>query len=126
MGKLLYESESYVIRGGCFEVYKQFRSHHKEKVYGKALTSYLRGKGLTIEHEKQIPIYFGKEKVGVYILDIAMSGKIFVELKCKPFNTREDKAQFWHHLQVSCFRLGFLVNFGAEHGVEIIRRVYGE
>ncbi len=126
MDKLLFEQESYVIRGGCFEVYKQLRNRHKEKVYARALIIYLRKKGLSIEQEKQLPIYFDSEKVGVYIPDIIVNGKIFIELKCKPFITKEDKAQFWYYLKATHFRLGFLINFGKENGVEIIRRVYGE
>lgn len=126
MSKLIYEKESYIIRGGCFEVYKQFRNRHKEKVYRRALIIYLRNKGLTVEEEKQLPLYFDSEKVGIYIPDIVVHGKIFIELKCKSFVTKEDKAQFWHYLKITGFRLGFLVNFGTENGVEIIRRVYGE
>lgn len=126
MSKLLYERESYIIRGGCFEVYKQFRNLHKEKVYGRALAIYLRKNGLMVEQEKQIPLYFDSEKVGIYIPDIVVNGKIFIELKCKPFLTKADKAQFWHYLKIAGFRLGFLVNFGAENGVEIIRRIYGD
>lgn len=126
MGKLLFEQESFVIRGGCFEVYKQLRNRHKEKVYERAPMVYLKKKGLSIEQEKQFPIYFDSEKVGAYIPDIIVNGKIFIELKCKPFITKEDTAQFWYYLKVTHFRLGFLINCGREDGVEIIRRVYGE
>ncbi len=125
MVTLLYEQESYIIRGGCFEVYTQFRNRHKEKVYGRALTIYLKKNGLFIEQEKQLPIYFSGEKVGTYIPDIVVEGKIFLELKCKPFLSQDDKAQFWYYLKVTDFRLGFLINFGGKTGVEIIRRVYG-
>ena len=125
MVTLLYEQESYIIRGGCFEVYKQFRNRHKEKVYGRALTIYLKKNGLSVEQEKQLPIYFSSEKVGVYIPDIVVESKIFLELKCKPFLSQDDKAQFWYYLKVTDFRLGFLINFGGKTGVEIIRRVYG-
>ena len=126
MDKLLYEKESYIIRGGCFEVYKQFRNRHKEKVYGRALTSYLKEKGLSIETEKQVPIYFGKEKVGVYIPDIVVNDCLFLELKCKPFVLKDDIQQFWYYLKATNYQLGFLINFGAADGVQIIRRVYSD
>lgn len=126
MGKLIYENESYIIRGGCFEVYKQFRNRHKEKVYRRALPIYLRKNGLKIEEEKQLPIYFDTEKVGLYIPDIVINDRIFLELKCKPLVNKDDIAQFWYYLRVTDFRLGFLINFGAPSGVEIVRRVHGE
>lgn len=126
MSKLLYEQESYIVRGGCFEVYQQFRNRHKEKVYGRALTIYLRNRGLLGEQEKQLPIYFSGEKVGIYIPDLVINSTIFMELKCKPFLSQDDKAQFWYYLKATDFTLGFLVNFGGKHGVEIIRRIHSK
>ncbi len=107
-------------------MYKQFRNRHKEKVYSRSLINYLEKHGLSVEQEKQIPILFDGEKVGVYIPDITVNSHIFLELKCKPYITKDDIAQFWYYLKVTNFKLGFLINFGSESGVEIIRRVYGE
>ena len=64
--KLLYKEESYIIQGGAFEIYKQFRNRHKEIVYQRALMEYLKNKGLAVDKEKQIPIYFQNKKVGTY------------------------------------------------------------
>ena len=79
--ELLYKKESYIIQGGAFEIYKQFRNRHKEKVYLRAYISYLQEKGLAVEREKQIPVYFNGKKVGVYIPDLVVNGRIFIELK---------------------------------------------
>jgi len=122
--KLLYKKESYIIQGGAFEIYKQFRNRHKEKVYLRAYIAYLQEKGLTVEREKQIPVYFNGKKVGVYIPDLVVNGRIFIELKCKPRITREDIKQFWYYLKTSDFKLGYLINFGSPKGVQIVRRVY--
>jgi len=120
----LYKEESYIIRGGAFEIYKQFRNRHKEKIYQRSLFEYLKKKGLAIEKEKQIPIYFQNKKVGIYTPDLVVSGSIFIELKCKPFITKDDIKQFWYYLKCSNYKLGFLINFGAPDGIQIIRRVY--
>lgn len=92
--KFLYKQESYLIRGGAFEVYKQFRNRHKEKVYQRALVEYLQDKGLQVEKEKQIPIYFNNKKVGIYTPDLVVNDVIFIELKCKPIITKDDIRQF--------------------------------
>lgn len=126
MGTLLFEKESYIIRGGCFKVYKQFRNRHKENVYRRSLVLYLKKNAFEIEEEKQIPIYFEGQKVGSYIPDIVVNGRIFIELKCKPAITKDDINQFWYYLKASDFELGFLVNFGAKNGVEIFRRVHSK
>jgi GxxExxY protein len=123
-GEFLYKEESYVIRGGAFEIYKQFRNRHKEVIYQRALIEYLGAKGLEIEKEKQIPIYFQSKKVGIYVPDIVVNNLIFVELKCKPRITRDDVKQFWYYLKCSSYKVGYLINFGSSNGVQIIRRVY--
>lgn len=122
--KLLYKKESYIIQGGAFEVYKQFRNRHKEKVYQRAYVVYLIEQGLDVEQEKQIPIYFRDKKVGIYIPDMVVNNLIFIELKCKPYLTKDDIKQFWYYLKCSNYRLGYLINFGSSNGVQIIRRVY--
>ena len=122
--KLLYEQESYIIRGACFNIYKKFRNTQKESVYQIGLTEELKNAGLKTEREKQLPIYHLGTKVGVYIPDILVNELIILELKAKPFLHKEDLQQFWHYLKNSEFKLGFLINFGEPNGVKIIRRVY--
>ena len=54
----LYEKESYIIRGACFEVWKEFGGAFKESIVDKALSKALKSKGLQIEDQKRIDIYF--------------------------------------------------------------------
>ncbi|MDZ4244072.1 MAG: GxxExxY protein, partial [Candidatus Doudnabacteria bacterium] len=122
--KLLFKKESYIIQGGAYEVYKQFRNRHKEKIYSRALIEYCKNKGLQVQQEKQIPIFFQNKKVGIYIPDIVVNNCIFIELKCKPTIFKDDIAQFWYYLKCTDYRLGYLINFGSSSGVQIIRRVY--
>ena len=121
--KLLYRQESYLIRGACFEVYKHFGGAFKESIIDKALRVSLKERKLQIETQKRIDIYFKDEKVGTYIPDIVVNDKIIIELKCKPFLTKEDIDQFWKYLKGSQFKLGFLVNF-SPNKLEIKRIVY--
>lgn len=71
-------------------------------------------------------VYFEGEKVGIYIPDIVINKVIFLELKCKPFVSKDDINQFWYYLTVTGLKLGFLINFGAKNGVEIVRRVHSK
>ena len=122
--KILYKKESYIIQGGAFEIYKQFRNRHRENLYVRAFIEYLSQKDLTVEKEKQIPIYFQKKKVGIYIPDIVVNNCIFIELKCKSFVTKDDISQFWYYLKATDYKVGYLINFGASNGVQIMRRIY--
>jgi len=124
MSKLLYEQESYIIRGIVFDIYKKFRNRHKEKIYQGALYYGLINKGLKTEKEKRISVCFEGKKVGSYIPDLVVEDKIMIELKVKPCFTDDDLKQFWYYLKNSNYKVGFLVNFGAPDGVKIIRRIY--
>lgn len=121
--KLLYEKETYLIRGACFEVWNEFGGAFKEKIIEKALQIALKEKKLNIETQKRINIYFKDKKVGIYIPDIIVNNKIIIELKCKPFMSKGDIDQFWKYLRGSKYKLGLLINFSPK-GLIIKRIVY--
>lgn len=122
--KLLYKNESYIIQGVAFDIYKHFRNNHKEKIYHNAFSLGLNYKGLKSESEKRIDIYYNGEKVGTYTPDLIVNDAILIELKAKPNLIKEDIKQFWYYLKGSKYKVGYLINFGAPGGVQIIRRVY--
>jgi len=119
----LYEKETYLIRGACFEVWKEFKGMFKEKVIERALCVAIKNNGLEIECQKRIDIYFQGEKVGTYVPDIIVANIILIELKCKPFISNQDKEQFWKYLKGSHYKLGLLINF-SPNGLYIKRVVF--
>ena len=121
--KLLYKQETYLIRGACFEVYNQFGGAFKENIIDKSLQIALKNKGLSIETQKRIAIYFKGNKVGTYVPDIIVNHKIIIELKCKPFLTKGDIDQFWKYLKGTDYKVGLLINFSPVK-LDIKRIVY--
>lgn len=93
-------------------------------MYQRSLAAELSQRGLKVEREKSLPVFYLEKKVGIYIPDLLINDSIVIELKAKPFLHKEDSQQFWYYLKNSQFRLGFLVNFGEPNGVKIVRRVY--
>ena len=79
MGDLLYKEESYLIRGVAFDIYKQFRNSHKEKIYRDSFFLGLLGKGLKPEKEKRLDIFYNNKKVGTYVPDLVVNDEIFIE-----------------------------------------------
>ena len=124
MEELLYEQESYKIRGCCFELYKELGCGHKEVVYQRGLVEKLKNQGLFIETQKQLPVFVQGKKVGIYVPDIIVNEIIMLEIKAKEFIVKQDVRQFWQYLKATSYKLGFLINFGKPGGVEIIRKVY--
>jgi GxxExxY protein len=92
---LLYEKESYEIRGACFKIWKEFGNAYKESISDKALTIELKNRGLGVEDQKRINIYYNGQKVGTYVPDKVVNNQIIIELKSKPFLTPGDIKQFW-------------------------------
>ena len=109
---LLYEEESYKIRGACFKVYNILGGGIKENIIERALIKELINQKLSVKNKERIDIIYDKEKIGVYLPDLTIDGKILVELKSKPFLTKEDEKQFWGYLKGSKYELGLLINFG--------------
>ena len=107
----LYEQESYDIRGACFDVWKEFKGVFKESVIDKALTVAFENKGLTVESQKRIDIYYQNKKVGTYVPDKIVNDRILIELKSKPYIAKQDMDQFWKYLKGSKYKLGLLINF---------------
>jgi len=83
MGKLLYEEESFEIRGACFEVWNHFRSAFKETIVHKALEKELQLKGLKINSKKHVPVFYKDEKVGEYVPDFVINNINYVYRKIK-------------------------------------------
>ena len=111
---LLYEDKSYKIRGACFNVYNSLGGGIKEEIIHRSLFHELSLMGLNATSKKQININYKDKKVGVYIPDIIVNEKIILEIKSKPFITKEDEKQFWGYLKGSKYQLGFLVNFSSQ------------
>ena len=121
----LYQDETYKIRGACFRVWKEFGGAFKESVIEKSLMIELQDLGFKIDSQKKILLYYKNKNVGTYIPDLVVNDKILIELKAKPFITREDQRQFWLYLKATDYKLGLLINFGPDR-LTINRRIYDE
>jgi GxxExxY protein len=119
----LYEDITYEIRGACFWVWKELGNAFKESIVDNALTEELRKRGLKVDNQKRINIYYNEKKVGTYVPDKIINDCVLVEVKRKSFLTKQDNEQFWNYLKGSEYRLGLLINFG-DKGLEFKRVIY--
>ena len=61
MGELIYEEESYVVKGAVFEVYKTMGAGFLESVYQECLEEELKARGIPFVAQPEIKIsYKGK------------------------------------------------------------------
>ena len=120
---LLYEKESYILRGICFKIYNELGPGHKESVYVSALKQEFEENKVLYENEKVIIVKRKGIKLGVYRLDFVLWDKIILEIKAQEFVPRVQIQTLQSYLSGSKYKLGFLVNFGSEHLV-IIRKIH--
>lgn len=122
MGELIYEEESYVVKGAVFEVYKAMGAGFLEAVYQECLEEELKVRGIPFVAQPEIKIsYKGRMLHQSYRADIVCYDKIILELKAVSVLLPEHSAQLFNYLRATKMKLGFLVNFGHYPGVEIKR-----
>ena len=121
---LIYEEETYAIRGAIYEVYKTLGIGFLEAVYQEALELELAARGIPFESQPEITIaYKGAILRQKYRADIVCFNKIIVELKAVKQILPEHAAQLQNYLRATGMKLGLIVNFSHHPGVEIKRIV---
>ena len=119
---MIYEDETYAIKGAVFEVYKTMGAGFFESVYQECLEEELRIRGIPFASQVEIKIdYKGKELHQFYRADIVCYDKIILELKAVNVLAPEHSAQLFNYLRATKMQLGLLINFGHYPGVEIKR-----
>lgn len=121
---MLYEKLSYKIRGAFFEVYNTLGPGFKEVIYRRALAKEFILKALPFKEEPQLTITYKNETIGRYIPDFVVDDKILIEIKAVPEMPKVYEKQLYYYLKGTNYKLGFLVNFGAEK-LDIRRRILG-
>jgi GxxExxY protein len=111
------------LRGGFFEVYNTLGFGHKEIAYQNALAEEFEPKGIDYEKEKVIPIKYGKKKVATYRPDFVIDHRVIIEVKALEYLPKKLTTQLVYYLKGTDYKLGFLVNFGAQD-LQIIRRIW--
>jgi len=120
---LLYEKESYILRGICFKIYNELGPGHKESVYANVLKQEFEENNIPYENEKTITIKRNNKIIGTYRLDFLLWDKMILEVKAQEFVPRVQIQTLQSYLSASKYKLGFLINFGSEHLV-IIRKIH--
>ena len=107
-----YEELTETIIGCAYTVANTLGSGFLEKVYENALTHELRKKGLQVEQQRAIPVYYDKVVVGEYLADLLVEGSVLVELKAIKNIEDIHKAQCIHYLKATGLMICLLINFG--------------
>lgn len=108
----------------AFAVHSKLGPGLLESVYQAALLRELADRSLQVEAEVDIPVRYEGEILDVSLrLDILVEDRLILELKAADDLHEKHTAQLLTYLKATGRRLGFLLNFGAPHLREGVKRV---
>ena len=95
-----------------------------ESTYEICLVHELRGQGLKVEVQKELPVVYGDiELEAGYRIDLMVEDKVIVELKSVQSLSDLHMAQILTYLKLSNCKLGLLINFNVKLIKDGIKRV---
>lgn len=107
-----------LIIGAFFHVYNDLRFGFLEAVYANALAIELRERGLQVEREVPVDVYYRGIAVGKYRVDLLVDGRIVVEVKaCKSLDPSA-RFQTLNYLRAMNRPVGLLLHFGPRPSVQ--------
>ncbi len=91
-----------------------------ESVYRNALHLELKKRGISVEMEKEVAVYYANEVVGLHRLDMLVEGAVVLELKTVESLHKAHYAQIRSYLKAAGCKTGLLINF-AEYKADFRR-----
>jgi GxxExxY protein len=98
-----------------------------ESVYEAALAYELAKRGCQVERQKPLPVVYESVRLEEgFRADLAVAGKVLVELKSVETVAPVHKKQLLTYLRLADKRLGLLINFGAPRFKEGVTRIVND
>ena len=121
---LLFEQESNLVLGACFEVFKDKGAGYLESVYHECLKIEFGLRGIPFLSKEKLPLsYKGAKLDSTFEPDFMCFSKIILEIKA--ISKLEDihRAKVLHYLHSSGCRVGYLINFHSHPKLQFERYV---
>jgi GxxExxY protein len=96
----------------AFQVHSALGPGLLESIYEACLIQELKERGLTVESQKSLPVYYkGKKIEAAFKCDLFINENIIVELKAVDAILPVHEAQLLTYMKLADKRLGFVINF---------------
>ncbi|MXN90540.1 GxxExxY protein [Flavobacterium sp. Sd200] len=119
---MLYKELTSEILKAFYDVYNELGYGFLERVYQNAMFYELKSRGLEVEAQRKITVYYKDLPVGDYFADIIVNDVVILELKACDYLTEEFEHQIINYLRSTDCEVGLLLNFGKKP--EFIRKVF--
>jgi GxxExxY protein len=100
------------IIGTFYEVYNELGFGFLESVYEEAMLIALNEKGLKVDQQVPIPVWFRTRNIGIFAADLVVEDIVILELKAVRSLDEAHKAQLLNYLRATEIEIGLLLNFG--------------
>jgi GxxExxY protein len=110
--KLVEQALTHEIIGGFFEAYNELGFGFRESIYKRGLEITLRRRGLVVEREFPVEVFFQGTQIGFHRIDMLVEGRVIVEAKATHKLRYADKLQLMNYLAAMNLEVGLLLHFG--------------
>ena len=110
---LVEEDLSYRVINAFYEVYNSLGFGFLEGVYAKALEIALRKRGIRVDREVPICVFFDGHVVGTHRLDMLVERRIVIEIKSSAELSKVAFRQTRSYLAAANLELGLVLHFGS-------------
>ena len=117
-----HQETTQVIIEAFYVVYNALGYGFLEKVYEEALACELAHRGLVVQQQEPIEVFYRDKKVGSYFADILVNESVIVEIKAVESLGDAHEAQLLNYLRSTNLEVGLLLNFGPKPQVK--RRIF--
>jgi len=111
---------TYRVIGSAYKVYNTLGFGFLEKVYENALKFELTKRGIYVQQQVRLPVWYEGQQVGIYFPDLWIEHQLILEIKAAIGLAPEHEMQLVHYLAATGIDHGLLINFGAK--VQIKRK----
>lgn len=105
-----------------FMVYNNLGHGFLENVYQNSLYLELKNRGLKVETQQGIKVYYKGNNVGNYFADMIVNDCILLEIKATDALIEKYESQLINYLKATDIEVRLLLNFGPK--AEFIRKVF--
>jgi GxxExxY protein len=115
---------THAIIGCAFKVHKVLGTGFLEKIYENALKIELDKLRISVQQQKELPVWYDGKAIGFYYPDLLIEKQLIIEVKAVQNLVKEHELQLVHYLTASRIDHGLLINFGSSVQVKRKFREY--
>ena len=109
--ELIHEELSGKIIGAAMDVLNELKSGLDDKLYERAMTIELQGRGDRASVQSSFPVFYRGELIGNLVPDLIVDDAVIVDPKVATCFTEVHVAQMIGYLTITGLDLGLLLNF---------------